>query len=91
MTYTTQQLQAMSDHTINHALYAKLYYSSNVDFPKFCPEYCNNHNDIMPLAFERFINMQHSGIDWITFKNDYQFIDKNPLRAIACLLLLMDE
>lgn len=109
MTYTTQQLQAMSDHTINHALYAKLYYSSNVDLPKFCPEYCNNPNDIMPLAFERGISLISLSDGYMATKikdiymaeqyrslrfcdpSDEEYADTNPLRAIACLLLMIED
>ena len=82
MTYTTQQLQAMSDDELFDALGEK--FNSYVRRSAL-------HEDIMPLAFERFINMQHSGIDWIAFKGDHQFMDTNPLRAIACLLLMMED
>lgn len=111
MTYTTQQLQAMSDFEVNKALAEKLPYTHVVGDGKYPSQsddavhverrktkygnieeigidYCNNPNDIMPLAFERFINVNHSGIDWIAFKDGCQFIDANPLRAIACLLLM---
>lgn len=104
MTYTTQQLQAMSDHTVNHALYAKLYYSSNVDLPAFCPDYCNNPNDIMPLAFERGISVikdhdaeQYYACNAFDDRNydfayrQHEYFDTNPLRAIACLLLMMED
>jgi hypothetical protein len=63
--------------------------------------YCNNLNDIMPLAFELLIAIEPeaqaftdkvSG-NWIAtdFNIKHQYIDKSPLRAIACLILMMEE
>lgn len=108
MTYTTQQLQAMSDHTINHALYHKLF-QAGVSVPDITPDYCNNPNDIMPLAFERGISLIMVIDGYVAIKYDLyidigshediegicadgpQFGDAKPLRAIACLILMMDE
>ena len=102
MTYTTEQLQGMSDHTVNHALYAKMYYSGQAAsqiMPAICPDYCNNPNDVMPLAFELGIGIEKSPLrmEWIARTcevnmSNKQFrccIDINPLRAIACCLLMM--
>lgn len=117
MTYTTQQLQAMTDHEINCALAVKLnadHYTAtgllftakkhdgdNVVSVSGVTDYCNNPNDIMPLAFERGIGIEKNPlrIEWISRTCEVNmsnkqfrcFIDKNPLRAIACLILMMDE
>lgn len=62
-----------------------------------CTDYCNNPNDIMPLAFERNVSIVQSEADrkhgqWCAFlwHTEDEFNDENPLRAIACLILLMD-
>ena len=64
-------------------------------------DYCNNPSDIMPLAFEHklTISPQIERFDipsaglWVsTDKNwngKYSVMDKNPLRAIACCLILV--
>lgn len=73
MTYTTQQLQAMSNHEINCALAVKLnvdHYTAtgllftakkhdgdNVFSISGVTDYCNSPNDIMPLAFDRGIKL----------------------------------
>lgn len=59
-------------------------------------DYCNNPNDIMSLAFERRIGISTylKSNDWMVFMCDNSgksFIDTNPLRAIACLLLMMGD
>lgn len=89
MTYTTQQLQAMSEDDLGVAFY-----------DKFCLNF-DCYNDIMPLAFERLIAIEPeaqaftdkvSG-NWIAtdYNIKHQYIDKSPLRAIACLLLMIED
>lgn len=98
MTYTTQQLQGMSDHTINHALYHKLF-QAGVNMPDITPDYCNNPNDIMPLAFERGIKLDcvacPAGSGFVYYAKSYdgelQSDYDSACRAIACLLLLMED
>ena len=71
--------------------------------PFYCSviNYCNNPSDIIPLAFEHklTISPQIERFDipsaglWVsTDKNwngKYSVMDKNPLRAIACCLILV--
>lgn len=59
-------------------------------------DYCSNPSDIMPLAFERKIGLAPNKDSWeaFTLADNWQvisnqFVDVNPLRAIACLLLLI--
>lgn len=120
MTYTTQQLQAMSDFEVNKALanklrvfwhaapaatknnaweYAPHYAECKTESGEVAvhlPDYCNNPNDIMPLAFERYVGVkfiESYNIGWtaMTVGGHAVFTDKNPLRAIACLLLTMED
>lgn len=99
MNYTTQQLKAMSDDMINFALYWSLYggqCDSQIK-PALPPNYCSEPNAIMPLAFERNVSIVQSEADrkhgqWCAFlwHTEDEFNDKNPLRAIACLLLIIE-
>ena len=110
MTYTTQQLQAMSDFEVNKALCIKLGHDvSGISEQRnmmtdAVTDYCNNPNDIMPLAFERGISIikdhdveQYYACNAFDDRNydfayrQYAYFDTNPLRAIACLILMMDE
>lgn len=109
MTYTTQQLQAMTNPEINREIAAKYFgYPEDKDIAKRINsgaiDYCNNPNDIIPLAFERGIclvspasprvkkwtaSYTTGGGKWPV--DDFVFADTNPLRAIACLILMMDN
>lgn len=115
MTYTTQQLQAMSDFEVNKALCIKLGYDvSGISEQRnmmtdAVTDYCNDPKDIMPLAFERGISLISlsdgylaSKIKDIYMTEGYRSLrfcdpsgeecaDTNPLRAIACLILLMED
>lgn len=61
--------------------------------------YCNNPSDIMPLAFEHKISLSHEfdGDDWLATEhpimlfqdNTIRVSNENPLRAIACCLILV--
>lgn len=60
--------------------------------------YCNTPNDIMPLAFEHKLTLMPAVIiddwGWQALKNNmlgvsHYYSDKNPLRAIACCLILV--
>lgn len=61
--------------------------------------YCNTPNDIMPLAFEYAIGIEINPIrtEWLARTCDISmsnmnfrcYVDKNPLRAIACCLILV--
>lgn len=62
-------------------------------------DYCNNPSDIMPLAFEYAIGVEVNPIrtEWLARTCDISmssmsficYIDKKPLRAIACCLILV--
>lgn len=68
-------------------------------------DYCNNPSDIMPLAFEHGVGVMPYDIDedseeyleykdvWFSQKgvldHEQSFDCKNPLRAIACCLILV--
>ena len=57
-------------------------------------DYCNTPNDIMPLAFKHGIWIQsvdgRDGRYWTAGANTYHaFQHDNPLRAIACCLILV--
>lgn len=69
-------------------------------------DYCKNPNDTMPLAFERNISLIRSeaGINLDTWcachgvviqhgeiECDLSYAAQSPLRAIACLLLMMED
>lgn len=58
--------------------------------------YCKTPNDIMPLAFEHGISLMYCNEQdgWMGIKNNmtgvsHHFTDTNPLRAIACCLILI--
>ena len=102
MKYTKEQLQAMSDFEVNKALavaqgrYAGDWMPNGVKVSDesgfFYSEmdYCKKPNDIMPLAFEYKINLMYcyelSG--WMAMTLKYYEVSANPLRAIACCLIL---
>lgn len=110
MTYTTQQLQAMSDFEVNKALCIKLGYDvSGISEQRnmmtdAVADYCKNPSDIMPLAFECRISInfcphldawtasawKKTGKMESTMVNSFR-CDTNPLRAIACLILMMED
>lgn len=57
-------------------------------------DYCNIPNDIMPLAFEHGVSFFHNVDSWIAMKSmlsvaSPSYKDTNPLRAIACCLILV--
>ena len=89
---TKQQLRAMSDFEVNKALS----YSAEMD--GVWRDYCNIPNDIMPLAFEYKLNIlspdafssEFAG-GWNCFNDGGSCViyDANPLRAIACCLILV--
>lgn len=56
---------------------------------KFAP--CENANDIMPLAFDMKIRLTPYMDIWIAdvVTTGVSYADKNPLRAVACLILLI--
>jgi hypothetical protein len=93
MKYTKEQLDLMSDHTLNHALYTSLYYTSNHELPDFCPEYCSNWSAIMPPAFEHdvvYLRNYKSAYSKINgHRHEYMFTHEKPQRAIACCLILV--
>lgn len=107
MTYTTQQLQAMSDFEVNKALAEKLKLRCvhlrsgmvcyQMDFGgSMAVDYCNNPNDIMPLAFERRIGGHYGkatpDLYFAVARLDKRiYCDTRPLRAIACLILMMED
>lgn len=112
MTYTTQQLQAMSNDEINSALATNLYKKeftakeirNLIEIAGVPCDYCTKPNDIMPLAFERGFHIGDSyetiyknsknpkGKVWVaTGDGCCVYKDTNPLRAIACLLLMMED
>ncbi len=100
---TREQLQAMSDFEVNKAL-AKIICKNHITYTRGRGEmvyaddvkvdYCNTPNDIMPLAFEHRIR-----IDWFTDgrcmayfcsdADDICYQSTQPLRAIACCLILV--
>lgn len=60
--------------------------------------FTGNHSHIMPLAFERKIGLAPNKDSWeaFTLADNFQvisrqYVDKSPLRAIACLLLMMED
>jgi len=56
-------------------------------------DYCNTPNDIMPLAFEYELNIhknRYGDPEWIcSSRTNRYFEHANPLRAIACCLILV--
>lgn len=105
MTYTTQKLQAMSDFEVNKALCSKLGYDvSGISEQRnmmtdAVTDYCNKPSDIMPLAFERGIKLDcvacpaGSGFVYYAKSHDGELQSDydSACRAIACLLLLMED
>lgn len=73
----------------------KLFYRDGMgNYCECHPSYCDQPNDIMSLAFEHKICLIDSEIGWISFlfkdtDGDLEFEDENPLRAIACCLILV--
>jgi len=63
-------------------------------------DYCNNPSDIMPIAFESFIGVDpvSNGRDFMAYiyssdRRTYKYfsINKNPLRAICEVFILMNQ
>lgn len=59
-------------------------------------DYCNNPSDIMPLAFEHGIHFGPQHKAWYAIhdtsmlsENPIELENENPLRAIACCLILV--
>lgn len=112
MTCTTQQLQVMEDAEINEAIALKLgmVINSYCGDAVMCGyeglrstfadrDYCNNPNDIMPLAFERGIKLEcvacPAGSGFVYYAKSYdgklQSDYDSACRAIACLILMMED
>lgn len=122
MTYTTQQLQAMSDFEVNKALAKILPYTQVIGNGKYPSQsddavhverrktkygnidetgvdYCNNPNDIMPLAFELGVKLDcvacPAGSGFVYYAKSYdgelQSDYDSACRAIACLILMMED
>lgn len=105
MTYTTQQLQAMSDFEVNKSLCLKLGYDvSGISeqrnmMTNAVTDYCNSPGDIMPLAFERGIKLDcvacPAGSGFVYYAKSYdgklQSDYDSACRAIACLILMMED
>ncbi|WP_396180203.1 hypothetical protein [Flavobacterium sp.] len=92
MTYTLEQLQKMRKSSVDFAL-AKLVLKRPIERGGH-PSYCVFAGDTMPLAFQHKICLINSESGWIAFlfdttNGDIEFEDKNPLRAIACCLILV--
>ena len=53
--------------------------------------YCNNPSDILPLAFQHKIGIHHfnRGMWQAYTQGDLVCTNENPLRAIACCLILV--
>lgn len=99
---TKEQLQAMSDFEVNSTLADFInvkWQISAVDDECLMVgaevlDYCNNPSDIMPLAFANFIGVTPMVARWKSYKIgivgvEFEFEDKNTLRAIACCLILV--
>lgn len=99
-----EQLQAMSDFEVNKALCTMLGKDvSGVDEQRnmmtgAVTDYCDKYSAIMPLAFEHRIQLMPfqdcTGTEWFAdqiFNSnpDSAYSDINPLRAIACCLILV--
>lgn len=58
---------------------------------KFAP--CENANDIMPMAFSMKISLSPYMDIWIAeiIATGLSYADRNPLRAVACLILLVGD
>ena len=54
-------------------------------------DYCNNPNDIMPIAFENKIALFPLGKTWKARKQDVMSRTMNPLRAICEAYILMNQ
>lgn len=113
MKYTKEQLQGMSDLEVNRALamvmdkYAGVVgewmpngVKVNDDSGFFYSEcdYCNNWNDVMPLAVEHRISLcpaeDRDDCEWYgdkIFSDNIEscWSDVSPQRAIACCLILV--
>lgn len=113
MKYTKEQLQGVSDFEVNKALGHLVYKNSyiersvhggseisiiNKDFALVMVDYCNNWNDVMPLAVEYGISLCPSedkkDCEWYAdkiFSRNLEscWSDKSPQRAIACCLILV--
>ena len=109
MKYTKEQLQDMNDAQINIALAEllgfNLAYHSMRDIGRMLvieeidgglsriPDYCNNWNDVMPLAIEHDVaylktyKAAYCGMDGSWYKK--HCADNKPQRAIACCLILV--
>jgi hypothetical protein len=102
MKYTKEQLQGMNDFERNKTLAKMLGLKIAVSQPSkvsvsiivngACSTFnFKNPNDIMPLAFEHKIGVQHfnRGTWQAHSQGDEVIHDQNPLRAIACCLILV--
>lgn len=112
MKYTKEQLQGFSDFEVNRVLGHLVYKNSyiersihggdevsitNKDFALVMVDYCNNWNDVMPLAVEHGISLKRSrcpaGSGYAYYAESYGGEHHTdymiPQRAIACCLILV--
>ena len=67
------------------------YFACNAYLTDF-RDYCTNPNDAMPVAFANFISLRFSRDNgWIARKGMHVCFNKNPLRAICEVYLLMSN
>lgn len=91
------EMGAKTDTELNAILHNLKYYSSQAGSQVasvFVPDYCNSPNHIMPLVFEYDVSLIKMLSDWRACTNNgiyvvHSFDDENPLRAIACCLILV--
>lgn len=93
---TKEQLQAMSDFEVNKVLAGMIYgYPEDKDIAKRINsgaiDFCNTPNDIMPLQIKYKVSLDYRFIldDWLAQCGLMAIHDLNPLRAIACCLILV--
>lgn len=99
---TKEQLQAMSDFELDFALKRVIYSSSKIDEQKrqmisCCDNLFQETGVLMDFAFEHLSRIEKVWGKWAAESNSfeniycYKFESANPLRAIACCLILVLE
>ena len=105
--YTKEQLDRRSDHEVSLAVAKKLnldyqYYSDNAndgfvevlneEYIWDCFNPYENWNDVMPIAIDNQISIEHhSNTAWVARKGEIFSLGVNPKRAICEVFLMMEH
>ncbi len=98
--HTNETLSKLSEHEINKLV--NLIHAPKMvqSIASYTPKYCDDPSLIMPIAFENRIGIDESGEYWQAGGSNqgkpgpferFDSINKNPLRAICEVYILMNQ